>query len=448
MFTRARQVVRLRSGRDLLVVFALTILLPGMLLAVFGARALFQERRLANQQIRERLDRAAELAVQDVQRELREWQTALEKIGQDRTVNAEALPDRIRPSVAEPGAGVVVFLGPPERRVWPEQQLLYQDGGLGTASPPEALPTGALAEAESLELRQKDYPRAALLYKRLLATAEPDQRARLLHRLARTYRKAGRDEEAFRAFRELESSQDRIGALPADLIAKYEICSYWAAQGSSDRLAASALELYRELVGGRWVLEKSRYLFYAMSARTWLLDGPTSPEEIARWTAIGEEKRSLADAVADLLDARLPPARSSDVPHRVVQTDTGTHLAFWRSDEAGSESRGIALVLAKSWLNAHVWPRTFSNTAREGFDVALLTPNGQVLFASTGADADARRSGQAGLAATLGLPDSDVPWRVQVWPRDPAALSADLARRQRDQVRAGLGQCVARGRGK
>ena len=42
MFRRARQLVRLRPGRDLLVVFALTILLPGLLLAVFGARALLQ----------------------------------------------------------------------------------------------------------------------------------------------------------------------------------------------------------------------------------------------------------------------------------------------------------------------------------------------------------------------------------------------------------------------
>ena len=66
MFVRTGTLVRLRSGSNLLAVFGLTILLPGVLLAVFGARALFQERRLANQQIRERLDldRAAELAVQ------------------------------------------------------------------------------------------------------------------------------------------------------------------------------------------------------------------------------------------------------------------------------------------------------------------------------------------------------------------------------------------------
>jgi hypothetical protein len=46
-------------------VFGLTILLPGLLLTVFGVRALVQERSFAQQQIRERLDAAAQLAVRD-----------------------------------------------------------------------------------------------------------------------------------------------------------------------------------------------------------------------------------------------------------------------------------------------------------------------------------------------------------------------------------------------
>lgn len=173
MFTRARQFVPLRPGRDLLLVFTFTILLPGILLAVFGVRALRQERRLLDQQIRERLDRAGELAVRDLEQEFLEWQAALEDIRQARSVDPERLPDRIRRSVAEPGSGAIVFLGPQELRVWPERQLLYQPARPGTASPAEALAVGALAEAESLELREKDYPQAIVIYKRLLARAGP-----------------------------------------------------------------------------------------------------------------------------------------------------------------------------------------------------------------------------------------------------------------------------------
>ncbi|MBI3490415.1 MAG: hypothetical protein HY047_01240 [Acidobacteria bacterium] len=121
----------------------------------------------------------------------------------------------------------------------------------------------ALSEAESVELRAKDHPRAILLYERALATAARDRRTPILHRLARTLRKAGRDEEALALYRKLAASSDRIGALPADLIAQYEICSLLAAQAAREPLASAAFDLSRELVGGRWVLEKARYLFYA-----------------------------------------------------------------------------------------------------------------------------------------------------------------------------------------
>jgi len=54
----ARQLFRLHTGRGLIALFTVTMLLPGILLAVLGVRAFHQERRLADQQFRERLERA------------------------------------------------------------------------------------------------------------------------------------------------------------------------------------------------------------------------------------------------------------------------------------------------------------------------------------------------------------------------------------------------------
>src|SRR3970040_1896487 len=105
-----------------------------------------------------------------------------------------ALPDRLRQSLEEPGAAAVIVLNPTQLRVWPERQLLYQPARSAQGMPLTAPATGALAEAESIELRDKDYPRAIILYKRLLADAKPEQRALLLHRVARAARKAGRDD--------------------------------------------------------------------------------------------------------------------------------------------------------------------------------------------------------------------------------------------------------------
>ncbi len=74
MFSRARALLRWRSGHGVLLTFVVAILVPGILIAFIGFRALLQERRLADQQIRESVDRAAELAARDLEQELRQWQ--------------------------------------------------------------------------------------------------------------------------------------------------------------------------------------------------------------------------------------------------------------------------------------------------------------------------------------------------------------------------------------
>ena len=67
MLSRARALLRWRSGHGVLLTFVVTILVPGIIIAFIGFRALLQERRLADdQQIRESVDRAAELAARDL----------------------------------------------------------------------------------------------------------------------------------------------------------------------------------------------------------------------------------------------------------------------------------------------------------------------------------------------------------------------------------------------
>jgi nitrogen fixation/metabolism regulation signal transduction histidine kinase len=62
-----------RTGRNVLALFGITIVLPGVLLAALAVRAFLQERRFADQQLREAVDRAADVAVRDLERQVREW---------------------------------------------------------------------------------------------------------------------------------------------------------------------------------------------------------------------------------------------------------------------------------------------------------------------------------------------------------------------------------------
>jgi hypothetical protein len=58
------------------------ILLPGVVLAMLGLRALRQERRLADQQIHESFEAAAARAGADLEREFRRWQDAVQAIAE------------------------------------------------------------------------------------------------------------------------------------------------------------------------------------------------------------------------------------------------------------------------------------------------------------------------------------------------------------------------------
>src|SRR5579862_2116041 len=54
--------------------FAATVVLPGLILLGFGLRALEQDRRATDQQVRDRLRGAAELAARSIDQQLANWQ--------------------------------------------------------------------------------------------------------------------------------------------------------------------------------------------------------------------------------------------------------------------------------------------------------------------------------------------------------------------------------------
>ncbi len=156
-----RELLRLQTGRGLIVLFAVTMFLPGILLAVLGLRAFYQERRLAGQQIRERLERAADLAFRELELELSRWQQAVDQAGEISPLERLPLPPDAARDLAEvPGAGVLVIREADGLLALPPGQLLYQLVSSPAPSPVDT-PYPRLLEAETYEIRDNDYQRAA-----------------------------------------------------------------------------------------------------------------------------------------------------------------------------------------------------------------------------------------------------------------------------------------------
>jgi signal transduction histidine kinase len=387
--------------------FVLFILLPGAFLGAFAFRVLRQEGQLARQRTREGLERTADEVGRYLDSQFRRWSDAVRSATWEEILDAGTFPEIIGQAFVEPGGGAFLSVSKEGLRTFPPDVLLYKPSNVSEPQTPASRPPAALAEAESLEISRKDYERAARAYRGLLDSAGAGLRPLVLQRLARTLRKAGRLEEAAAAYRDLQrSDMVWIGNLPSDLIARSELCSLAAERGDSAELAAQALAFYSELMGGRWLLDKPRYLYYSDRCRSWCRESGDTADEFGRLRAIEEHKLALTRAIEKFLNE----------PGRVISGGAEACLAFWHADPFR------AVVLSTTFLGSRWWPQALSVQGNDLKGI-LFTPDRSAVFGSPPAEAPP-------LAVTRDIRIDETPWRLQVWPARPEAIYADIRQRQ------------------
>lgn len=394
-------------SQRLIGVFLVFILLPGMFLGVFALRALRQEGQLVKQDMRERLERVANEIGRDLTSEFQWWEEIVRLSAREETLDTDSFPEVIRKAFEQPGGGVLLSMSEEELKTFPSGALLYV---FTNAPAPRILansPPANFVDAESLEIEKKDYRSAVLAYRNLLDSADAEQRPMLLQRLARTLRKAGRLDEASGAYRDLQRFDTVwIGGLPSDLIARFELCSIAAERGNMAELATLAFAFYRDLTGGKWLLDRPRYLYYSDCCRGWCRESQVEVVEFNQLQMMEERRLVLSRAAEEILNE----------PRRILTGETETHLAFWHSNPFA------AVVLSETLLELHWWPRIISSK-EEDLNAALYTTDGHVLFGSPPIETPP-------FAVMHDVRIDDMHWLIQVWPSDPAAIHADMRQRQ------------------
>ncbi len=196
----------------------------------------------------------------------------------------------------------------------------------------------------------------------------------------------------------------------------------------ADRLAPCARELYRDLVNGRWRLEPPGYLFYAASAREWLQQAAPSDNALETLGQLEARKLALTEAVASLAESASDLALTRTASVTPAIATTGGHLVVTWHDRKPGVPHLRAVVVSRSWLDTRVWAATLAEATKDdGLQVEIAGVDGGVVFRSGEPPAAAANSPAP---TALALADMGLPLRVRVWPRDPAALTAGLARRQ------------------
>ena len=355
----------LSPGQRLLFIFIATIFVPGLLLALFGARALWQERQFAEQQIQGKLDDAAEIAARTLGDQLDRLQGL---------VDGGLPPEVVFQDFPSDGSWAFIEHLEDGIRVYPSRALPYT-----LTRAPIVWADNALAEATKLEAQQADVALIVAAYRNALEQPESSRTAEIKHRLALTLHKAGRTEEARRLWGEVQRAGGVIGALPAAFVASSELALMDA------RMAD---QFCGDLMSGRWRIEKVRFVHYLSE----ICHADTS------WLPLAEA---------------LEEASSSS--SRLYERGDGLYLAFRR------EKPSAVLVVGPQFLASQLWQRLPSSLGKD-IEILRITVNGKELY-SLPVPQSAPRSG-----VTRGLDREDLSWRVDVAPVDATGFRAAIAR--------------------
>lgn len=256
----------LQPPHRLLALFLVITLAPSAMLLAFGWRLLAQERELQLQETQERREQAADLGVSLLEQLL----VATERALRDPGGVAQ---------LANPDEAVAVVIDGDRIAAFPPGRLLYYPRrAAGLEAPSHVFDPG-----EALELRVGDAAGAAAWFRRVARSDNPAIRAGALIRQARSLRKAGRADLALAAYGEAAGISGALtDGLPADLLARWARGSLLETLRRDDELRHEAAALRRDLLAGRWHIDRPTYELHLADTGRWLGSAALTPPPAAR----------------------------------------------------------------------------------------------------------------------------------------------------------------------
>jgi signal transduction histidine kinase len=350
----------LKPPRGLLVILLLLTLVSASALAWLGWRLTVQDRVVATERARERLEQAADRIAARFRRDLE-------------------IEGRLR--------GLTLNLARDSFSVAPPGHLLFYPH----AAPEPEAPDADFREGETYEFRGQQPLSAIPCYARLARADDRAIRAGALLRLARVLRKTGQANESLAVYRQLSAIRGaRVAGTPADLVARHAICAMDGRKQDAEHLLA-------ELRDGRWQLRRGQFEFYWDEAAK--MAGSRDVPDAGR-VALAETAANLGTLVAQ-------PHNAEEVIHRAGVPI----LLVWR----GLPQHPLVLLATVDSVLEQI-------TAGENVDCAALDGNGRMLAGrQDGRDRPALRSAAEfripwtlAVTARPGSTDASMPLRQAV----------------------------------
>ncbi|MDH4273252.1 MAG: hypothetical protein OEW18_14865, partial [Candidatus Aminicenantes bacterium] len=281
-------------------------------------RVLAQDRALEDQQIEQRLERAADIATAALQRAVTASERRLVEGNKD-------WPQ---------GAAAMIVQGD-NVQVWPAGRVSY----LPVAPQLPELPVAPFAAAEAVEFKQRNPVQAAAIYRDLARQNRPDVRAGALLRLARCLRASGKPADALATYAQLLDEDGwAFEGMPLSLVARQARCSLMEALDQADDLRREADALGLDLLRGRWPMNHAVAVLSEQDAVRW---GTT--------TLSGQSDRErLAAGLSALWDKLSETGSPASGRESIALGQDQTVVALWNR----SEDRLSALVATPEFVSA------------------------------------------------------------------------------------------------
>jgi len=280
-------------------------------------RLMEQDRNLAAQHSRERLEQIADLAVAQLIGALGEWDLSLREL--------ISLPPPAALKAKLPLNGTLILLAPHQSvTTYPGKSLLFVPG------PPAADPLPNVFEAaEKLEFRDENYARAIEALGAL--TGQPAARPEALLRVARLERRLSRPKAALAAYERmsLETAVSPDG-VPYALLAAGARCELTPGAEATESLRTA-------LIAGRWPIQRETFEYYWAEANRLQHKADDPPKKALEFSSL----------IASLFDEwQRAVQTASSYNGREAQADAS--LVLWHA----TPERLTALFAPAGWLGA------------------------------------------------------------------------------------------------
>lgn len=320
--------IRLSWQRRAVIIFAATIFLLGVILAIFAIREAEREKLIREREIEEDQQRSAELIVNQVNAAITEAEGRIDRlVGDSQIQSHENLLAEVCKRIVE-GEEIVneIFLIKEKGEViFPLVKPLFILSGEGKEIRKESIEIEAdplLKTAEISEFKTKNYPKAIKSYQELMAaTSDRASRALLMNRIGRCYIKSRKHPKAVETYKKiLKESPNEVTSdgIPVGIIAQYQIGNIYWETGKKIKAGEAFFELYNGLLESRWPLTKAQFYFYRNKVKAML---KTSTADIninetrggeslmKKWSElerIEEEKLRRMESIENLIQKVIP----------------------------------------------------------------------------------------------------------------------------------------------